>query len=420
VTDRLLAVGTLLLAGRAGLFLRFVLAGAAFVLVAAGLRQIPPRARVWGQVAASLALIGWLGGWWTGAGMAASAVVLFWLVERAPLGRARGALVVIFLAAQAAAPVLWLPSLPGYAGRVREFVAFATNLTVLRAWGYAWDRIRRPGPDPPSGRDYALFMFFFPAFVNGPLVSLDEFQRRRLPGHWDEAAGAATLDRGALVRIALGLGAAALVLPLSSVLSAAEYEAAARGGALTAWRHAIGVYLLVYLGFTAWTEAAIGLGRLAGVALPENFAAPHLSWGVADFWRRWNVTLGLWLRNYVYLPLGGARPRRGAGPRRPEWGNTAAVFAVMAAYHLLGGLKLLGTGLPGAAYAPWLFWAAMNTAGVLATRRLGPPAGGVFRRTAVRALTLAFACVGLMTAFFPPGMPLARLAAIYQRLLFLG
>jgi len=92
----------------------------------------------------------------------------------------------------------------------------------------------------------------------------------------------------------------------------------------------------------------------------------------------------------------------------------------MAAYHVLGGLKLLGTGLPAGAYAPWLIWAAMNTVAVLGTRRLGPPTGGLLRRAAVRILTLAFVCAGLVTAFLPPGMALSRLGAIYQRLLLLG
>jgi D-alanyl-lipoteichoic acid acyltransferase DltB (MBOAT superfamily) len=412
--DRLLAVGSLLLAGRSGMFLRFVAASVAFVIVAAMLRRLSAGARTVGEVVISLVLIAALTTPLLAALMAAYALAFFWLVEHAPLGRARGAVVVVFLSLQVIAPIFWLPGLPGYAGAAREFIAFATNATLLRAWGYAYDRLRRPDPVVPTLRDYALFTFFFPAFVNGPLVSFADFQRRRLRD--------ASIPAGpAMVRIGVGLLALALVQPLAGVLGPSHYAAAAAGGAGTAWAHVIGVYVAVYLGFTAWTEAAIGFGRLGGMALPENFDAPHLAWGAADFWRRWNITLGHWLRSYVYLPLGGAYPRRLSGARRLEWLNTAAVFGVMAVYHVLGGLKLLGPGLvPPHAWVPWIVWASLNTLGVLATRRLVRPARLSAGSAVVIAATLAFACVGHMTAFFPPALGLDQLAAIFRHLFVPG
>lgn len=415
-------MGTLLLAGRASLFFRVVLASAVFAAAAVVLRGLPRRARAWGQVVASLALIGTLTTAPIAALMAAYAAVLFWLVERAPLGRVRGVVVTLFLALQAIAPIFWLPHLSGYVSRTREFVAFATNLTLLRSWAYAYDRLRRPDPEPPGLCDYALFTFFFPAFVNGPLVSLDEFRRRRLPAYWgDEPMRLRALDWRALLRLATALAAVAPALALAPLLEVGGYEAAARGGVSTAWGHALGIYLLIYFGFTAWTEAAIACARLSGVALPENFDVPHLACGVADFWRRWNITLGHWLRRYVYLPLGGAMPRRRSGARKPEWRNTAAVFGVMAAYHLLGSVKLLGLGfLPAHSYLPWVLWAVMNTVGVLATRGLRHPAGGPPGRALAVVLTLAFSTAGLMTAFLPAPMPLARLGDIYRRMFLLG
>ena len=223
--------------------------------------------------------------------------------------------------------------------------------------------------------------------------------------------------RGAL-RVGLGLAASAAAFYFVCIPGTAGYDVAAQGGTRAAWVQALRVYVCIYLGFTAWTEAAIGLARLSGVALPENFAAPHFSYGVADFWRRWNITLGHWLRDHVYLPLGGAYPRRGSGARRPEWMNTAAVFAVMAVYHVLGALKLLGFGYyPPRAWIPWTLWAGLNTVGVLATRRLERPARLTLGAAGVVGLTLAFACVGHLTAFFPPGLDLANLGALYRHLL---
>jgi hypothetical protein len=409
--ESLFATGALLLAGRGGFFFRFVIAGAAFVSVAALLRSVSPGARAWGQVVASLALLAVLTSPPIVLAMALYALLLFWLIEHAPLGRARAVVVVPVLALQVLLPILF----PASAGKNREVVAFASNVTLLRAWGYAYDRLWRPLPERPGLRDFALFMFFFPAFPNGPLVSLEDFRRRCLPGYW--GVERAAVDWGGLARVGVGLAAAAPALLLAPVLAADSYAAAAQGGPVRAWAQAAGAYLAVYLGFTAWTEAAIGLGRLSGVALPENFAAPHAAYGVADFWRRWNISLGHWLRVYVYLPLGGALPRRPSGVRSPEWRNTAAVFGVMAAYHVAGSVKLLGLGFfPPTAWLPWLLWAALNTVGVLATRGLTSPASPV-RRAPVVLLTCAFSAVTVMTAFFPAGMSLAQLAAIYRRLL---
>ena len=106
--------------------------------------------------------------------------------------------------------------------------------------------------------------------------------------------------------------------------------------------------------------------------------------------------------------------------RIPEWRNTTAVFAVMAAYHVAGSVKLLGLGFfPPRAWVPWMLWAAMNTVGVLATRHLGAPASRA-RGATVALLTSAFGAVTVMTAFFPSTMGLGELVAIYRRLLFLA
>jgi D-alanyl-lipoteichoic acid acyltransferase DltB (MBOAT superfamily) len=414
--DRLVATGALLMAGRAGLLLRYLLAGIAFVLVARLLRRLQPDARAWGQVAAGIVLLALLTTVPLAALLVLHAALLFWVVEHAPSGvRAPAAVVVVAL--HAVLPLVVLPWLPGYAAKGRELIVFATNLALLRAWAYASDRLARPNDPSPSLRDYAHYMSFFPAFVNGPFLALDDFGRRRLAAYWDDGA----FDWIGVRRVLVGLVAVAGALALAPVLEPSAYEAAAHGGALRAWSHALGIYFAVYLGFTAWTEIEIGLARLAGIALPENFANPTLAYGPADFWRRWNITLGHWLRAYVYLPLGGAMPRRRTGARAPEWRNTAAVFAVMVAYHVLGGMKLLGaTSLPALAYFPWLVWGAINTIGVLATRSLTRPSPNPLVRATVVALTVAFAAAGHMTAFFPPTLSLVDLLGIWRRLLFLG
>jgi hypothetical protein len=171
---------TRLTEGGTGLFLRYVATCAAFVLVALGARATPPRTRVWVQVVASVVLLGWLASPLLAAVLVAYMIVLFLAVERLPSAPGASALLVGLVSLQVAGPIWLLPLLPGYEGRVREYVAFATNLTFLRSWSFAWDRRTRADPETPSLADFLHFMFFLPSFMAGPLVSLDDFRRGRL------------------------------------------------------------------------------------------------------------------------------------------------------------------------------------------------------------------------------------------------
>jgi D-alanyl-lipoteichoic acid acyltransferase DltB (MBOAT superfamily) len=372
LSQSLLVTGTTLLASRAGLFLRVLGASLAYIAVAALARWLlAPAHRAWALVATSVVLLAVL----ATPLLAAAAVVYFLafyaLVERCPRGPARTIAVIGVVAFQTAVPIWWLSALPGVTLLVRELVAFTTNMTQLRCWAYAWDRSHDDAP-APGLRDYAHYMTFFPSFVGGPLLSFAEFQRGHLDWFWASTTPPRLADPfrtewHAGVRIAIGVVAGVCAIQFVPVLAPKAYLDAATGP-VAAWSHAIAVYLAVYLGFSAWSEAAIGSARLCGIVLPENFDHAHLSYGIADFWRRWNIRLGWWMREYIYLPLG--------GNRRRLWRNTTAVFLATAVYHHLGGLKLLGPALIGSFdfYLGWLGWAALNTVGTLATRHLRRPA----------------------------------------------
>ena len=416
MSQGLMVTGTTLLASRAGLFLRVLVASILFVGIAALARRLVAReTRAWILSATSMAIVAALSTPLL-AGILAVYLVLFYaLVEWCPRGVVRTTAIVGAVALQVVAPIWWLPALPGTSTLVRELVAFTTNMTQLRCWAYAWDRSHDDAP-APGFQDYALYMTFFPSFVGGPLLSFAEFQRGRLGWYWGSSAPAALgdgvrIERWSIVRIALGIVAAVAAFQFVPVLSPRAYTAAT-GGPMPAWGHAIAVYLAVYLGFSAWSEAAIGCGRLCGVVLPENFDNAHLSYGIADFWRRWNIRLGWWMREYIYLPLGGSR--------RHLVRNTTAVFLATAVYHHIGGLKLIGPTLIlwFDFYLGWLGWAALNTVGTLATRRWKRPATMGAREIAVIAGTLLFSCVALQTAFFPVGLTWPKLLHVYRALCF--
>jgi D-alanyl-lipoteichoic acid acyltransferase DltB (MBOAT superfamily) len=401
------------------LFLRYLETTAVFALIALAVRPADPRVRVWAQTIASVALIAVLATPLLGVLLVLYMLALFAAVERLPPGPTGDTLVVALIALQVVAPIWWLPELPGYEGHVREYVAFATNLTVLRSWSFAWDRRTRTDPETPTLADFLHFMFFLPSFMAGPLVSLDDFRRGRLASYWSDSAQ--RIEWGGLLRILTGVVTMALAFAVVCMPHTTGYDAAVAGGPLGAWFQVFRTWVCIYLGLTTWTEGGIGFGRLAGFRLPENLDRPFGAYGVADFWRRWNMTLNVWTRRYLYLPLGGAAPRRRSGERRPEWRNTLAVFTFMAVYHLVGGVKLLGFGyFPLGSYLPWLAWGVLNGVGVLATRRLGPRPRELRRAVPGVLLTGAYCAVGIMTAFFPPRMDLAALVTIYRHLFLLG
>ncbi|MEZ4219221.1 MAG: MBOAT family O-acyltransferase [Myxococcota bacterium] len=399
------------LLGQSGILVRYVATGLAFAALAAPLRLAPHAVRTWGLVGLSLAALALLSLPSVAAIFAAYLVVFYAVVERVPQGHVRSALLVALVAAHALGPIFLLPALPGYQGPPRDFVAFASNLTMLRFWGYAWDRSRRREPETPRFADYALFMTFFPAFLNGPIVTHLEFAERRVDVG---PSGVATAFRRLAVGLALGAFTYGVLLSYRD-----ELGVASRTNPLMAWPNAIYTYLWWYLAFSAWTEAAIGLGRLAGVDLPENFDAPHLAWGPADFWRRWNITFMVWLRRFIYLPLGGALIRGRDGQRHLEWRNTFAVFGAVAVYHWVGGLKLLGLAwYPWTAIVPWAVWAAMTGTAVIATRAMKRPAKLGLRGAAVVAATLLFTSVGHMTVMYPPQLPLRGLVSVFRGLVW--
>ena len=95
---------------------------------------------------------------------------------------------------------------------------------------------------------------------------------------------------------------------------------------LSAWIAMYAYAFQIYMDFSGYTDVALGVGHLLGLKLPENFNLPYLARSPSDFWRRWHITLSTWLRDYLYIPLGGSRFGR--------WLTARNLFIAMA----LGGL----------------------------------------------------------------------------------
>jgi len=121
-------------------------------------------------------------------------------------------------------------------------------------------------------------------------------------------------------RFCLGLGKKVLIANAFAAFADSIYGNAETGlGALdpntlsagTAWLAAISYTLQIYFDFSGYSDMAIGIGRMIGFKFPENFNNPYISQNITEFWRRWHMTLGSWMRNYLYIPLGGNKVSTG-------------------------------------------------------------------------------------------------------------
>src|SRR5580698_561511 len=152
--------------------------------------------------------------------------------------------------------------------------------------------------------DYALFVAFFPQLVAGPIVRAREFFRDFWNWHAPTGAewqqGVATILTGFVKK---------LIFADQFSLVADRYftNPAALPGLLPAWTGTIAFALQIFFDFSVYTDIAIGVALLFGFHFPENFRRPYLSASITEFWRRWHMTLSRWLRDYIYISLGGNR-----------------------------------------------------------------------------------------------------------------
>ena len=173
---------------------------------------------------------------------------------------------------------------------------------AFQAIAYLTDVYRGTAEAERSLGRVALFLAFFPQLLQGPILRWNEFAPAL-------TARRETLDAAADGAVRFCFGLAKKVL-LADALGSIADGAFSAGGELTvslAWLGAVAYTLQLYLDFSGYTDMAIGLGRIFGFTLPENFDVPYAARSASEFWRRWHKTLSFWFRDYVYIPLGGSR-----------------------------------------------------------------------------------------------------------------
>jgi len=151
----------------------------------------------------------------------------------------------------------------------------------------------------------ALYISFFPQLIAGPIVRYVDIESQ-IEGrkeNWDDFCAG-------FKRFTVGLGKKVLIANYCALAADAAFDTLEDGGEIGiafAWLGAIAYTLQIYFDFSGYSDMAIGLGRMFGFKFLENFNYPYISKSLTEFWRRWHISLSLWLRDYVYISLGGSR-----------------------------------------------------------------------------------------------------------------
>ena len=246
--------------------------------------------------------------------------------------------------------------------------------------------------------EFSAFVAMFPHLVAGPIVRYADMARqfealraRPRPAEWVTGLWMFAIGMAKKVLVA-DVVARGLVDPLWS--QAGTLDAAG------AWLAALGYTVQIYFDFSGYSDMAVGLALLLGFRFPQNFDSPYQSASIGEFWRRWHMSLSLWLRDYVYIPLGGSRGSVLLVGRNllltmflgGLWHGAAWIFVVWGLYH--------GALLAANSYLARLGWVPRSRTLAVAATFLSVVVGWVFFRA--RSLSEALAMLGSMSGLRSP------------------
>ncbi|HRX76546.1 MAG TPA: MBOAT family O-acyltransferase, partial [Candidatus Cloacimonadota bacterium] len=189
-------------------------------------------------------------------------------------------------------------------GNLDIFLPVGISFFTFQTWSYTLDIFYRRLEPIHSFKDFAFFVSFFPQLVAGPIVRASYFIpqiNKKLELDQETIAKALVLIFAGLLK----KGVIADYLSINFVDRVFESPALFSG-----LENLLGVYayaLQIYCDFSGYSDIAIGIAALLGFQLPINFNSPYKAHNITDFWRRWHISLSTWLRDYLYIPLGGNR-----------------------------------------------------------------------------------------------------------------
>lgn len=174
---------------------------------------------------------------------------------------------------------------------------------TFQGLSYTIDHYRDEGLAPRSYADVLSYMAFFPTVMSGPIMREDNFfpqLRTSYAGEEDFSEGITLVLSGLFKKVVLATY-------LQTHLVDGVFSSPGEYSSLAALMGVYAYTVQIYCDFSGYTDMALGVGRLMGFHLPRNFNAPYRALNLQDFWHRWHISLSTWLRDYLYIPLGGSR-----------------------------------------------------------------------------------------------------------------
>lgn len=202
-----------------------------------------------------------------------------------------------------------LPFLPKM---VKGWMPFGISFYSFRFIAYLYDCYQGKEAEQEIF-SFSLFAFAFPVLSQGPILRYSEMReeiKNRTFSYEAFSHGLFRFTFGLWKKLALAdaLGSLSVeVLSLDSLKNASMLQSSPSFSFLAVFLSGLSYMLQIFLDFSAYTDMAIGIGEICGFALPENFQAPYSARSIRDFWRRWHISLSMFFRDYVYIPLGGNR-----------------------------------------------------------------------------------------------------------------
>lgn len=189
---------------------------------------------------------------------------------------------------------------------------------------YLVDIYRRVTPPAPNFPTYALFLCLFPHLIAGPIFRYHDVSEQLLRREHSQK-----LFLEGMIRFCVGLGKKVLIAdPVASIANLVFSLDPKTLDPAYAWLGVLSYTIQIYFDFSGYSDMAIGLGRMFGFRFVENFNRPYTANSITDFWKRWHISLSNWMREYLYIPLGGNR----LGPIRTYF-NLWVVFLISGFWH---------------------------------------------------------------------------------------
>jgi alginate O-acetyltransferase complex protein AlgI len=245
---------------------------------------------------------------------------------------------------------------------------------TFQSMSYTIDVYRGRAAAIPSFVDFACYVSMFPQLVAGPIIRFSEVADQLL----SRTHTATKFARG-VAFFCVGLAKKVLLANPCGKIADLAFEAGSLGS-LEAWYGVTAYAFQIYFDFSGYSDMAIGLGLMLGFVFPKNFDSPYRSQSITEFWHRWHISLSTWLRDYLYVPLGGSR------------GGRARTYLNLAIVMVLGGLW------HGAAWN-FVIWGAIHGA-LLAVERMRGRTPIYARFPAQLRIAATFATVLIAWVFF--------------------